>query len=339
MIAVKCILAVIVFSLPLFVGFLFKRKSYLESYLYGQVLLWAVFQAIAVPMIHLRWTFNTLWITYTVLMLGLCAWGFLTRKKTKIPSKPKIKVHDWPKYIPYLIAIAIISYQMCVYIFGMHLDEDDARWIAEANDALVKNRMYLHNPATGEYIGRFVGEMQKDVFSPWGMYIAVLSRNTLIRSAVIAHTIYPPVLLGLVYIVYDLIGKKLFKGTTERGLFVMMVALINLFMGGNVYTQAVFTLTRIWQGKAVVAAVMIPMFLYLLLFVQSEDTVGNWLWFGIAGCACCLFSGMGIAISVIMIAVYGLYAVVCKRWKRLPLLVIGLLPSLLFGFFYFQMKG
>ena len=339
MIVLKGFLAVIVFSLPFFVGFIFRRKSYVESYLFGQVLLWAVFQIIAVPMIHLRLTFNTLWIVYTVVMTGLSVWGIKRKIETGWNPASKINRKDLIHYLPYILAFLIIAYQMSIYIFGMHLDEDDARWIAEANDALVKNRMYLHNPATGEYIGRFVGEMQKDAFSPWGMYIAVLSRNTMIRAAVIAHTVYPPILLGLSYITYDLIGRNLFKGKTERGLFLLFVSLINMFMVGNAYTQSVFTLTRIWQGKAVVAAVMIPLFLYLLLRVQTEDTVMNWLWFGIAGCACCLFSGMGIAISLIMIAVYGLYAVVCRRWKRLPLLIAGLLPSLLFGFFYFQMKG
>ena len=265
--------------------------------------------------------------------------GIIKNKGIKCTIKQNWDKKNWTHYIPYIVAFGIIAYQIIIYIFGMHLDEDDARWIAEANDALVKNRMYLHNPATGEYIGRFVGEMQKDVFSPWGMYIAVLSRLTTIRAAVIAHTIYPPILLGLSYIIYDLTGKQLFKGTTERGIFLLMVSMINMFMAGNPYTQAVFTLTRIWQGKAVVAAIMIPLFLFLLLQVQKEDAVGNWLWFAAAGCASCLFSGMGIAISTIMIAVYGLYAVVCKRFKRLPLLLLSLLPSLLFGFFYFQMKG
>lgn len=339
MIVLQCILAVIVFSIPLFVGFLFRRKSWMETYLYGQILLWAVFQVIAVPMIHLRLTFTVLWITYTVVMLSLAAWGIIKNKGIKCTIKQNWDKKNWTHYIPYIVAFGIIAYQIIIYIFGMHLDEDDARWIAEANDALVKNRMYLHNPATGEYIGRFVGEMQKDVFSPWGMYIAVLSRLTTIRAAVIAHTIYPPILLGLSYIIYDLTGKQLFKGTTERGIFLLMVSMINMFMAGNPYTQAVFTLTRIWQGKAVVAAIMIPLFLFLLLQVQKEDAVGNWLWFAAAGCASCLFSGMGIAISTIMIAVYGLYAVVCKRFKRLPLLLLSLLPSLLFGFFYFQMKG
>ena len=71
-----------------------------------------------------------------------------------------------------------------------------------------------------------------------------------------------------------------------------MVAVINLFMAGNVYTQSVFTLTRIWQGKAIVAAVIIPLFLLLLLKIQKEDTVTNWLWLVCGGTAACLFSGI-----------------------------------------------
>lgn len=337
MIVLQVILGVIVFSLPLWTGFVFRRKTIAESYLYGQVFLWAVFQAMAVPMIHLRLSFTALWITYTVFLAGMAGWGILRfRKRERVSLKPK---KPWTQYLPLMIACLVILGQVCIYIFGVHLDEDDARWIAEANDALVKDKMYLHNPATGEYIGRFVGEMVKDVFSPWGMYVAVLSRLTMIPAAVIAHTVYAPILLVTAYIVYYRIGQLLFKGTMERGLFLLMVSLIMMFMGGNVYTQAVFTLTRIWQGKAVVAAVMIPLFLMLLLEVEHDDVPGNWLWLAAAGCACCLFSGMGIAISVILIAVYGGYAVLCKRFRRIPYLVLALLPSLLFGFFYLRMKG
>ena len=320
MIILKSALALIVFLLPLAIGFLFKRKSYFESYLFGQILLWAVFEVIAVPMVRLRVTFNTLWIAYIIVVLVLAGWGI----KIKIGTGWRSAVHfdkDITHYIPYILAFFIIFYQMTIYFIGMHLDEDDARWIAEANDALVKNRMYLHNPATGEYIGRFVGEMQKDIFSPWGMYIAVLSKLTTIRAAGIAHTIYPPILIGLSYIIYDLIGRNLFKGRTERGLFILMVSMINMFMAGNAYTQSVFTLTRIWQGKAVVAAVLIPLYLLLLLKVQTEKTKENWFWFIIAVAAGCLFSGIGIAISVIMITVYGLYALICmvvrKKAKQL----------------------
>ena len=256
----------------------------------------------------------------------------------------------------------------------MHLDEDDARWIAEANDALVKNRMMLYNPATGEYLGRFVGEMIKDVFSPWSMYLAVLSRWTGIKAVVIAHTVYPPVLLGLSYFAYYEIGAQLFADVdtegqsrnrvSERGIFLLMVSVINLFLAGNVYTQPVFALTRIWQGKAVVASVGIPAILAISLRLQKsrydiENTnkneafgsISDWLLLIAVGVGSCLFSGMGIAIGLLMISVYGFYVVVRmliiaireKSWGgfliRTGLWLLSLAPGIVYGLSYFNLKG
>ena len=153
---------------------MFKHRSPSFTYLCGQLLLWAVFQVVAVPCINFRTTFNTLFWIYTavvVILIGCGAWVLQSEVGTR-----KRWTGNWREWLsPFLIiACLVIVGQMCVYIFGMHLDEDDARWIAEANDALVKNRMLLHNPATGEYIGRFVGEMVKDVFSPWSMQALVV---------------------------------------------------------------------------------------------------------------------------------------------------------------------
>lgn len=340
---------------------MFKHRSPSFTYLCGQLLLWAVFQVVAVPCINFRTTFNTLFWIYTavvVILIGCGAWVLQSEVGTR-----KRWTGNWREWLsPFLIiACLVIVGQMCVYIFGMHLDEDDARWIAEANDALVKNRMLLHNPATGEYIGRFVGEMVKDVFSPWCMYLAWLSRATGIRAVVIAHTVYPPILLGLSYSAYYEIGCQLFQGEKkrhERGIFLLMVSVINLFMAGNVYTQSVFTLTRIWQGKAVVAAVMIPTILAIILRVQNttgqtEGLIRDWILLIVAGISCCLLSGMGIAIGLLLLAIYGSYAVVCMivraarhkeyKWKgcaiRAGLWFASLVPSIVYGLSYFRLKG
>ena len=366
-ILLEAILSIIVFSLPFIVGSLFRSKSVSFTYLCGQLLLWAVFQIVAVPCINLRTDFSTLFWIYTgcvVVLIGLGA-GSLYRYRAHARNRKNKSA--WFKQIsPFLIiALLIIAGQMCVYIFGMHLDEDDARWIAEANDALVKNKMLLHNPATGEYIGRFAGEMIKDVFSPWAMYLAWLSRATGIRAVVIAHTVYPPILLGLSYSAYYEIGCQLFadgKGgkskTHERGIFLLMVSVINLFMAGNVYTQSVFTLTRIWQGKAVVAAVMISTILAIILRVQKTTrhmvgSISDWTLLIVTGISCCLFSGMGIAIGLLLLAIYGLYVVVRTiqrtakhseyKWKgcaiRTGLWLASLVPSIVYGLGYFRLKG
>lgn len=357
----KATLGIVVFALPFVVGNLFKSKSISFTYLCGQLLLWATFQVVAVPCINFRTTFSALFWIYTGVVLILTVLGALTLR-----SQMKTRQHGGLKWLsPFLIiALLIIVYQMSVYIFGMHLDEDDARWIAEANDALVKNRMLLHNPATGEYIGRFAGEMIKDVFSPWSMYLAVLARWTGIKAVVIAHTVYPPILLGLSYSAYYEIGCQLFEGEIkrhERAIFLLMVSVINLFMAGNVYTQSVFTLTRIWQGKAVVAAVIIPTILMTVLRLQRNTdghkdsmafgSISDWLLLIVVGVCSCLFSGMGIAIGLLMTGVYGAYVVARMimgsireknwhdMWMRVSMWIVSMMPGIVYGLGYMRLKG
>ncbi len=338
-IVLNVLLTALVLFLPFCVGCLFKHKSISFTYLSGQLVLWAAFQVAAVPCVYFRASFTLLFWIFTGIAAVLTFFGIRSGLKIRF-EKPEISIF-------LVAALLVIAFQCGVYIFGMHLDEDDARWLAEANDALVKDRMLLHNPATGEYIGRFVGEMVKDVYSPWPFYISWMSRMTAVRAAVIAHTVYPPVLLLLSYAAYYELGRQLFKGKSERGIFLLMVAVINLFMAGNVYTQSVFTLTRIWQGKAVVAAVMIPLFLTLAVKLQgeNEDTVSNWILLGVSGCAACLFSGMGIAIGLLMIAIYGAYVVVRgiivrkkEGWKRVPLWLLSMAPGLVYGIGYYLLR-
>ena len=343
------------FALPLIVGAVFDSKSVTFVYLCGQLVLWALFQIIAVPCINCRTDFSTLVWIYTGIVIAAAGVGIYTilkkaKSKKNADDKTEMGTRGF-RVSPFLIiALLIIAYQCCIYIFGLHSDLDDSRWIAEANDALVKNKMLLHNPATGVYIGRFMGEMVKDVFSPWSMYLAVLSRWTGIRAVVIAHTVYPPILLGMSYAAYYEIGSQLFKGKHERGIFLLMVSVINLFMAGNTYTQSVFSLTRIWQGKAVVAAVIIPV---ILMAVLRTD----WKLLILTGVSCCLLSGMGIAIGLLMNGVYGLYLLVCTvvrkvrsrkltnrcSWKTCLiggcLWLLSIMPPLVYGMGYLRLKG
>lgn len=337
---IRILFGIVVLALPLFIGSLFRSRSASLTYLSGNLLMWAAFQVLAVPMVYLRLSFTALFWSYTALVAVLTVLGLRCRMKLKF-DKPEVSAF-------LIIALLVVAYQCYVYIFGMHLDEDDSRWIAEANDALVRNRMLLYNPANGEYLGAFLGEISKDVFSPWCMFIAWMSRATGINAPTLAHTVYAPVLLGLSYIAYYHVGRALFRGRDEQGLFLLMVSVINLFMAGNPFTQSVFSLTRIWQGKAVVAAVMIPTFLLYMLRFQAEnadgrlagDTPDNWAGLISAAMAACLLSGMGIAIGLVMIAVLGAYVVargLIRRqmnWRHVLFWLLSMAPSLACGLGY-----
>ena len=321
----------------LFIGLLFNPLCISEVYLYGTIIEWAFFQIIAVPFIWLRIPFNVLFLIF--LLIEICLVVVAVVRNKRLFTRDSLKKHFQEFNIFLIPAICVILIQVFMYILGEHIDYDDARWLGEASDALEKGYMYLYNPVTGDYIGSFGGETVKDIFSPFSMYIAVLSRMMFLDPATVAHTAYAPVLLILSYIIYYLIGKRLFKGKMEQGAFLLFVSLVILFANGNQYTQSIFSLVRIWQGKAVVAAIIIPLFILLMLQIEADDSLRNWIMMPIASCSACLFSGMGIAISFILTGVYGLYAVVCQRLKRIPYLFLGLLPPIVYGVAYYLLRS
>ena len=331
MLIIQILRIIVVLLLPFFAGISCGKKDVIQSIFFGQTALWAIFEILAVPMIYFRTSFNLLFWCYTSIVFLISVNGML-----KVSTIKKERIH-FELFV--LIAIVVILFQAGMYVVGRHLDEDDARWIAEANDAIVKNKMLLYNPATGEYLGQFLGEMIKDVASPWSMYLAVLARMMGVRPSVVSHTIYAPFLLCISYYVYYLIGKELFKGKSEQGIFLLFIAVIQLFFAGNVYTQSVFSLVRIWQGKAVIASVMIPSFLLIMLQIERDNRSSNWGWMIVFACASCLLSGMGVAISLIMIGVYGGYAVIYKRLKGINLWLVSVAIPIGYGLYYFWLKG
>lgn len=311
----------------------------LKAWIFGQMLCFAVLQIMAVPMILMRWHFDSLFWSYIGVIGVLFSLGLsrMLKKKARIKIKiPNLKPFE---LLVLMITLLLILWQSTVYFFGMHLDEDDARWLAEANDALKTGDMMTRSYNTGEYVGSFV--MPEDVTSPWPMLWAILSRimfNT--RVSVVSHTIFPPVEIIILYSIYWLIGKELLQKTEARLSFVLFAIFVTLFYGMTVYTQGTFTLVRIWQGKASVAGVAIPFILYLFICINKNNRLLDWLRLIITGGALCLMSGMGIIIGGIMIGVYGLYNIIAYRnWKRMFVWVISLTPSMVSLLINYYLRG
>ena len=298
----------------------------LRSWIFGQILLFGVLQLMAVPMILLRLKFDVLFWSYlcvAVMLFGIGLWR-LGRGKTRIKmQKPQLN----PLASVILVVTALlVLYQAGSFFFGMHLDEDDARWLAQANDALTYGDMLTRNFDTGEYLGFF--QAVKDVSSPWPMMWAIAGRLLRVRPSVFAHTVYAPIEVLLMYGVYWLIGRELFDRIEARSVFIASVASVNLFFGGTVYTQSAFSLIRIWQGKATVAAVILPLLIYLMICVGKRDRLEDWVKLIVVDAAACLMSGMGVSLAAIVIVVLGAYIVLAfARFRRLPMLLLSVMPS------------
>ena len=101
-------------------------------------------------------------------------------------------------------------------------------------------------------------------------------------------------------------------------------------MGGvTVYTGSSFTLLRLWQGKAIVPAVAVPMGIWLLL---EEKNCGKEFWQGILlmNVFACLCSGNGIYLSGIMTGILCLFRAVRSRsWQSVLCGAVCLIPNAL----------
>ena len=324
-----------------------KIAIVLFAYAIGNVAMWAVFQLLAVPMILLKQKLGLLIVMWCISLVVVFILLFLYCKKQKIKpicykSKKEVRKSDriWIIVLA-TIALIIIGYQCYKYIFFMHLDEDDSRFIVCAVDACIDGTMYLINPATGDYIGHWAGELVKDISSPWAMYLATMSKVLFIHPTIFAHTVYPSFLLVIGYIAFFLMGQVVFKGNIKKSIcFVILASILHMYMAGTIYTQSRFTLVRIWQGKATVAGVMIPLVLALLMQTYEECNNGRiYVILFLCGLSMCLMSGMGIFFSGIMVGFYGIwYGLINKKFRNIIYSLIACLPTIVYGITYILIK-
>ncbi|MGI6057035.1 MAG: DUF6077 domain-containing protein [Bilifractor sp.] len=315
---------------------------------WGNLLMWAAFEAVAVPMILLRQDFRNVILLWLLILAAAVIIFVSARKKA-----PFIRLHgkqgkhtglfrDRTAMVLLLLLLVIAGFQCAVYLFGMHLDEDDSRFIAHAVYTWKTDRMLTENPATGELnLRNWGGDYLKDAFSPWMIYIAMVSRLAAMHPAVLAHTVLPVILLILGYLIYCLIGVELFDEDRRKALlFCVIVAFLQLFFAGSTDTQSEFALLRIWQGKAVAAGVGIPMILYCFVYLyrHTEEERAFWILL-IADWACCLLSGMGIILAASMIGICSVwYIFAFRKWKMIWKVPVVLLPSVCYGGIYYLCK-
>ena len=112
------------------------------------------------------------------------------------------------------------------------------------------------------------------------------------------------------------------------------------FSGYSIYNSENFQMIRIWQGKACLASVFLPLLLYLgcciILEKQREYT---WLLLLMADISCCLLSSMGIILACIMLVILMVMGLVRFRsLEKAACTALCCLPSLILGAIYIVIR-
>lgn len=332
------------YLLPLFAGSLFsvqyekgQKSNWRRAWLYGYLLFFALFQVLAIPLTFLHQPFSLLVYLYGGGVVLLSATGFFVRKK---------EILQWVRELPSqrpgwygAAALLLIAFQTAVVVLGTHVDLDDSFFVATANTTVTTNTIFQYDAYTGD---PYVSFPARYVLAPYQIWIAFISRAVQMHPAAVAHTILPVALIPLAYVAFGLVGEALLgQDQKKKEKYLLFLAVIIMSSYYSVYTQGTFLLVRIWQGKAVLAAVLLPAVFWLCirLMVEKQERCG-WFLLVCAMLASLMTSSMGILLPVLVVAVFALkYGLMEKNFKVLLKSILVCLPNLLFAVFYLILKG
>ncbi len=350
-----CMLFVVV---PAFTGVIWVRllrtgggwNGFLHAWVCGFVTILAAGQLVLVPFVAMQQTLTTAIMCWKIVLTVLAVISFYLvllhgqelfrirslKKGEKQEGGGERSANYWTAVFGVLAAVLILL-QAWVPARYEHSDDDDARFVAEEVSAVVHDTMYQDSPIVADFMFWNTGEVRKDLTSPWAMYVAMNCRISGYAPAVLSHSYLPFFLILLCYAVYLLLGRSLFGKDMEKVfVFLILISVLHLWGYTSTHTLASMLLLRIWQGKAVCAGFILPVFFYVFCEVMRRKYRPGYIAFlYVASVASCLLSGIGIVTAPIILFLYGLVDYVCHRkWRKTFAIWMAALPCAVFLGYY-----
>ena len=314
-------------------------------YAAGFVIVLAVFQIVAVPVILFEtWGFPRIVTIYSILLAVLSAagliFGFPVLRGMAVDARTWIVKRKRPSVetaLYWVIAVGLILFQMYMAYTHEFFDGDDAYYVAQSVIAEQTDVLYRILPYTGLSTSLDI----RHALASLPIWEAYLARVTGIHPAIIAHSVLPLILIPLTYLVYYRIGMRLFKGAFRKtAVFLILVSLLQIFGNTSIYTNATFFLMRTWQGKSVLCNFVLLTAVWSLLRLwetgadgeqKGKKQAGWWLLMAANNVTAAMATTMGAFLLGLFIAIAGLVmAVRQKRSGRLIPLAATCLPGLVY---------
>ncbi len=169
----------------------------------------------------------------------------------------------------------ILIFQLVMAVVMAPFDGDDAYYVVETLLAQQADVMNTILPYTGSSTSLDLRHALA-VFTMWEAFIAKMCG---VHATIVCHSVLPLFLLPLIYIVYLEIGRVLLGGKQELlPIYMIFIALFQMFGNTSIYTKETFLMMRTWQGKSMVANFIIPMILWLFLGMFEDCRKPGYLW-------------------------------------------------------------
>ena len=301
-------------------------------YIVGMLALFSLFHFVAIIFTYLNLSLSMLILVYMVLLSGLLLYLYYSNlSKIKLLLVKRINFwHDslfWP-------VLGLVVFQVAQVCLLSHTDADDATYVGIATTAVATDSLNQFNPLTGMPMKMI--ELTDYKLAPFSLFWAMWAKIFMLHPAVLMHTLCPILLISMSYAVYYLVGQIFFQEKKKIYVFLIFVCLLNIWGNWAIRSTSSFLLFRIWQGKAMLASVLIPFTIYVMAQVWKEDAkLRDWILLALNSISCCFVSGMGAMLFPVLVMSYGLVDVfVKKRWNRIKYYILCLLPCMISAVLY-----
>ena len=155
----------------------------------------------------------------------------------------------------------------------------------------------------------------------------------------------PPVHLLLTYGEFALIGRAILgKNKKYLPVFMLLISFLNLFGFTSYMTPEKFFMTRIREGKATIASMILPgliLALFLILKSLGENKKIDFRLYillfvlNVSGCLCSTLGALLCAVPVFICAVLG--AIMFKKVRHILPMAVSCAPCAVFALMYLKL--
>lgn len=309
-----------------------ENKNYISlNLICGYMMQWAIVEIVCEICYLNKLGLMVLVICYVIFSVGLAVVSIVLNKKRlfEILVNP-IDIVKKSKFLM-IIPIVIIIFQVGYITTHLHSDDDDTWFIAWAERDYETGTVMQYDPYKCRYLEEGEEWSVNYRYSPFPDYYATIATVTGVKAVIIAHTFYPMIGTVLGYMVYFLIATRLLKDKyKEQAIFLILAAIILQYSGYSVFTQGTFFMVRLWQGKATLCGIIIPLMIYLGLGLNDKKTIAEWIFVLCTTTAGCLVSGMGVIIGAIVMGCMSLSVLIVDRnWKQVIFTFLCCTPNII----------
>lgn len=344
-----------------------RKRTPAMIFLSGYFLMWAVFGVIFIPIIVFVIPYNftiatNLFMVVAVMMaiagivmyvrgsrMNLDGWMIpgRHRKRSIVDGNKTDVVTDdvtgmtrkdqiW-LCLEWLIFFALLGFQLYKAVCYTSFDGDDAYYVVQSAIAQQANVMYYILP----YTGGATSLDTRHALAVFPMWVAFVSAKSGIHSTIVSHSVMPILLIPLSYIVFYQVGRVLFDQDDKKDtsvMFLILMAVFQIFGYVSLYTNETFFLTRTWQGKAIVGSLIIPAMLWILLeMFRHYETAQKGMWLLLVCVNMCagVCSSIAVFLVTILMGLVAVFMAISRRqFKILLQMACVCIPNVLYVALY-----